>query len=198
MTSYSADLRHHRPGPRYLLRDGRNVHPEPLCPFLQLINVHLKNKRTQNSATFQQQDERKVVFSETHSSFTVGSSTCAEERKDSLLMEKNHIATLSLGPQKLMISAEPNTELSGFKQQRSSEDVGSSGEPWVCSASAVPSRCVQIEPVKIRSRPADDPEPSAGKPNLRDRSSGGTLGRFCFAFSHRSLMCSLTHSLLIQ
>lgn len=29
----------------YLLRDGGNVHPEPLRPFLQLINVHLRQQK---------------------------------------------------------------------------------------------------------------------------------------------------------
>lgn len=73
------------------------------------------------------------MFSETHSSFTVGSSTCAEN--SALVGNKNHTTTRWLGPQTLIFSAEPNTEHSVFnnnasaKQHSGSEDVGSSGEP---------------------------------------------------------------------
>lgn len=38
---------------RYLLRDGRDVHPEPLRPFLQLLDVYLQGQQNNTLSCLQ-------------------------------------------------------------------------------------------------------------------------------------------------
>lgn len=46
----------------YLLRDGGDVHPEPLRPFLQLINVHLRQQKQHIYLVFSIKTTEKLYF----------------------------------------------------------------------------------------------------------------------------------------
>lgn len=89
---------------------------------------------------FSNKMREKLCFQRLTAVLLLAAAPVQKQRKDSPLMEKNHITTLPLGLRSF--SAEPNTEPSGFNnnasgKQSSSEDVGSSG---LSLCSTAPSR----------------------------------------------------------